>query len=62
VKGASFGPDIAKYIAYPESKMDAMGLFAADWTYINPRRPGWLEKYRPLNSPRRPGRDPRRCG
>lgn len=45
VKGASFAPDIAKYIAYPESKMDAMGLFAADWTFINPRRPGWLEKY-----------------
>jgi putative spermidine/putrescine transport system substrate-binding protein len=45
VKGATFGPDIAKYIAYPESKMNDMGLFAADWTYINPRRPGWLEKY-----------------
>jgi putative spermidine/putrescine transport system substrate-binding protein len=45
VKGATFAPDIAKYIAYPEAKMDAMGLFAADWAYINPRRPGWLEKY-----------------
>jgi len=45
VKGASFAPDIAKYIAYPESKMTEMGLFAADWAYINPRRPGWLEKY-----------------
>jgi putative spermidine/putrescine transport system substrate-binding protein len=45
VKGASFAPDIAKYIAYPETKMDAMGLFTADWAFINPRRPGWLEKY-----------------
>jgi putative spermidine/putrescine transport system substrate-binding protein len=45
VKGASFAPEIAKYIAYPEAKMDAMGLFAADWAFINPRRPGWLEKY-----------------
>jgi putative spermidine/putrescine transport system substrate-binding protein len=45
VKGAEFAPDIAKYIAYPESKMDDMKLFAADWAYINPRRPGWLEKY-----------------
>src|SRR3984957_6543463 len=45
VKGATFAPEIAKYIAYPETKMDAMGLFAADWAYINPRRPGWLEKY-----------------
>ena len=45
VKGASFGADIAKYIAYPESKMEQMGLFAADWEFINPRRAGWLEKY-----------------
>src|SRR5580658_5011278 len=45
VKGATFTPDIAQYIAYPESKMTEMGLFAADWTYINPRRPGWLEQY-----------------
>ena len=26
VKGATFAPDIAKYIAYPESKMDADGF------------------------------------
>ena len=45
VAGAQFPPDIAQYIAYPESKMDDMGLFAADWAYINPRRPAWLEKY-----------------
>jgi len=45
VAGASFAPDIAKYIAYPETKMDSMGLFAADWAYINPRRPALLEKY-----------------
>jgi putative spermidine/putrescine transport system substrate-binding protein len=45
VVGATFAPDIAKYIAYPEAKMDDMGLFTADWAYINPRRAGWLEKY-----------------
>jgi putative spermidine/putrescine transport system substrate-binding protein len=45
VSGAEFPPEIAKYIAYPEAKMDRMGLFAADWAFINPRRPGWLEKY-----------------
>jgi putative spermidine/putrescine transport system substrate-binding protein len=45
VKGATFAPEIGKYIAYPEAKMDEMGLFAADWAFINPRRPGWLEKY-----------------
>lgn len=45
VAGATFAPDIAKYIAYPEAKMDEMGLFTADWAYVNPRRAGWLEKY-----------------
>jgi putative spermidine/putrescine transport system substrate-binding protein len=45
VAGATFALDIAKYIAYPEAKMDDMGLFTADWAYINPRRAGWLEKY-----------------
>lgn len=45
VAGASFAPDIAKYIAYPESKMDSMGLFTADWAFINPKRPALLEKY-----------------
>jgi putative spermidine/putrescine transport system substrate-binding protein len=45
VQGLNFKPDIAKYIAYPDSKMDEMGLFACDWAYINPRRPALLEKY-----------------
>ena len=45
ISGLNFKPDIAKYIAYPESKMDEMGLFACDWKYINPRRPALLEKY-----------------
>ncbi len=45
ISGLSFKPDIAKYIAYPEAKMDDMNLFACDWSYVNPRRPAWLEKY-----------------
>ncbi len=45
VAGIEFPPEIAKYVAYPEARMDEMGLFAADWSYINPRRPAWLEKY-----------------
>jgi putative spermidine/putrescine transport system substrate-binding protein len=45
VDGLTFPAEIAKYLAYPEAKMDDMGLFAADWAYINPRRPAWLEKY-----------------
>ena len=45
ISGLNFKPEIAKFMAYPESKMDDMGLFAADWSYVNPRRPAWLEKY-----------------
>lgn len=45
VSGINLKPDAAKYIAYPEEKMDEMGLYACDWAYVNPRRPAWLEKY-----------------
>ena len=45
ISGLNLKPDAAKYIAYPDSKMDAMRLFACDWGYVNPRRPAWLEKY-----------------
>ncbi|MDB5403832.1 MAG: transporter substrate-binding protein [Rhodopila sp.] len=45
ISGLNLKPDAAKYAAYPESKMDDMGLFACDWAYVNPRRPAWLEKY-----------------
>jgi putative spermidine/putrescine transport system substrate-binding protein len=45
ISGLEFKPDVAKYIAYPESKMDEMGIFSPDWTFINPIRPKLLEKY-----------------
>ncbi len=45
ISGLQFKPEIAKYIAYPETKMDAMGIFSPDWTFINPMRPHLLEKY-----------------
>jgi putative spermidine/putrescine transport system substrate-binding protein len=45
VQGITFPAEISRFLAYPEAKMDEMGLFAADWAYINPRRPAWLEKY-----------------
>ncbi len=45
ISGLTFKPDAAKWMAYPESKMEEMGLFTADWVYVNPRRPAWLEKY-----------------
>ncbi len=32
-------------MAYPEAKMDEMGIFSPDWTFINPIRPRLLEKY-----------------
>lgn len=45
ISGLNLKPEAAKYIAYPDTKMDEMGLFACDWGYVNPRRPAWLEKY-----------------
>ncbi len=48
ISGLTFKPDVEKYVAYPDTKMDQMGLFACDWKYINPRRPALLEKYNEL--------------
>ncbi|HVY17706.1 MAG TPA: extracellular solute-binding protein [Rhodopila sp.] len=45
IGGLNFAPDIAKYIAYPEAKMDEMRMFTCDWSKINPIRPGLVEKY-----------------
>jgi putative spermidine/putrescine transport system substrate-binding protein len=43
--GLSFKPDVEKYVAYPESKMDEMGIFSPDWAFINPMRSHLIEKY-----------------
>ena len=48
VEGINFAPDVAKYLAYPESKMVDMGLFTPDWNFIIPRRPAVLERYNQL--------------
>jgi putative spermidine/putrescine transport system substrate-binding protein len=45
ITGLEFKPDVAKYLAYPEAKMDEMGIFSPDWAFINPIRPKLLEKY-----------------
>jgi putative spermidine/putrescine transport system substrate-binding protein len=45
ISGLTLKPDAAKYMAYPEDKMDEMGIFSPDWTFINPIRPKLLEKY-----------------
>jgi putative spermidine/putrescine transport system substrate-binding protein len=45
ISGLEFKPEVAKYMAYPEAKIDEMGIFSADWAFINPMRPKLLEKY-----------------
>jgi len=45
ISGLEFKPEVAKYMAYPEAKMDEMGIFSPDWNFINPIRPSLLEKY-----------------
>lgn len=45
ITGLEFKPDVAKYLAYPEAKMDEMGIFSPDWAFLNPIRPKLLEKY-----------------
>ena len=45
ISGLEFKPDVARFMAYPESKMDEMQIFSPDWTFINPIRPRLLEKY-----------------
>jgi len=44
VAGIEFKPETLKLIAYPDTKMDELGLFMPDWTFINERRSTWTEK------------------
>ncbi|WP_323055401.1 ABC transporter substrate-binding protein [Brucella intermedia] len=45
ITGLKFDETISPYLIYPEDKLDQMNLFMPDWSYINPNRPKWLEKY-----------------
>ncbi|HLZ00996.1 MAG TPA: extracellular solute-binding protein [Bradyrhizobium sp.] len=45
VSGIDFKPEIAKFLAYPETKATDLGLFTPDWKFIVPRRGPWLERY-----------------
>ena len=45
ISGLEFAPEVARFMPYPESKMDEMGIFSADWKFINPIRPQLIEKY-----------------
>ena len=38
-------PEVARFMPYPDTKMDEMGIFSADWQFINPIRPQLIEKY-----------------
>jgi putative spermidine/putrescine transport system substrate-binding protein len=45
IPNLEFKPEVVKFMAYPEAKMEAMGIFSPDWRFINPLRTGLLEKY-----------------
>ena len=45
VSGLTLNAETARLAAYPESRMDAMGLMTVDWTFINPKRGAIVEKY-----------------
>ena len=44
IGGLSFKPEIANLLAYPDTKMDALGLFSPDWAHVNAARSAWVEK------------------
>ena len=44
IAGLSFKPEIANLLAYPDTKMDQLGLFSPDWAYVNSVRSDWVEK------------------
>ena len=45
ISGLTFKPELAKLLAYPDTKMDEMALFSPDWAYVNANRAAWIEKY-----------------
>lgn len=44
ISGLEFKPDLAKMLAYPDTRMDEMALFSPDWAYVNSNRPAWIER------------------
>lgn len=44
IAGLEFDDKTLGYIAYPQSEMQARGLFTPDWTNINAKRAEWTEK------------------
>jgi putative spermidine/putrescine transport system substrate-binding protein len=44
VTGLTLSSSLRDAMAYPESRMDELGLFSGDWVYLNTQRAAWLEK------------------
>lgn len=45
VSGVQLKPDVKKYVAYPETEMDAMGLVLPDWGHLNEVRRDWTDRW-----------------
>lgn len=45
VTGVALNEATGKLVAYPEARMDELGLMIVDWSFINPRRGALVEKY-----------------
>jgi putative spermidine/putrescine transport system substrate-binding protein len=45
ITGVTIKPELAQYIAYPQSKMEDMHLFTPDWNNVISRRAKWVEMY-----------------
>lgn len=44
IRDVEIKPEIAGLLAYPDTRMDELGLFSPDWAYINSVRSDWIEK------------------
>jgi len=44
VHGISLAPGALPYVAYPEQRMNQLGLFIPDWKYVNQHRAKWTER------------------
>jgi putative spermidine/putrescine transport system substrate-binding protein len=45
VAGISLSPEVKKYVAYPETEMQARGLVLPDWAHLNRVRGEWTDRW-----------------
>ena len=45
VQGIALKPDVKKYVAYPETEMQARGLVLPDWAHLNSVRREWTDRW-----------------